>query len=94
MAQQEGSVLAAGNAPGRPGEHTSRCQSHRLGNGSDPTMRLNDQDWRTQSRLTQPQFEARKVALQSRAMSILPSGRIRSRTPIRRSRGTSCTGGG
>src|SRR5262245_30537359 len=67
MAQQAGSVLAAGNAPGRPGEHTSRCQSHRLGNGSDPTMRLNDQDWRTQSRLTQPQFEARKVALQSRA---------------------------
>ena len=66
VVQQPGSVLAAGDAAGRAGEHAARCQPHRLGNGRNAAVRLDDQHRRAQACLAQPRLEAGQVALQRR----------------------------
>ena len=49
VAQQPGGVLAAGDAAGRTGEHAAGRQPHRLGDGRNAAMRLDDQHRRARA---------------------------------------------
>jgi hypothetical protein len=59
-------VTAAGDPARRPGEHAARGEAHRIVDGREAAVRLDDQDRPAVARLGQARPEAAKIALQHR----------------------------